>query len=502
MLRKTLIRLFCLFSVASFAQSVPVMGPIVGQAAVCSAPASAQSLTASASNSPLAYGWSVTPSAGVLITGQGSAVVSISFPATSSVYVVNCVAANASGAAAAPAAFTVTVFETPQVTFSGAGAFFCQGSSTNIQASPTTISASSTISYSWMPATGLSATNVASPFANPGATTTYTINYSIGTCTNTALFTASVVPLPVVNAAFVNPSVCKGQQAQLLISGSAGAYYLNSVPTGLNTTINTSSMNQGVYPYTITGVDANGCADSTTASLTVNPIPNIGLFVTQPTVCAGNTNTLLIIGNALSYSLNGVATGTNVVVSTATPTLSVTGTNAAGCTNTATTFFGVVAAPQVTASLSANIICPSQSATLSIGGTATSYSLNGSATATQAVFVGSLTPTGVNNYVVSGLNASGCSALAPVLTLTVSLCNGLQQWQAGSAIRVYPNPATDGHVTIESVHGGEATLTDALGREVIRISLTPGINQTKLELCHGVYFLTHAGTRTKLIVRE
>jgi PKD repeat protein len=53
----------------------------------------------------------------------------------------------------------------------------------------TIATASATLSYSWSPSAGLSATNVASPIANPSATTNYTVYVSNGICTMNAPLT-------------------------------------------------------------------------------------------------------------------------------------------------------------------------------------------------------------------------------------------------------------------------------------------------------------------------
>lgn len=52
-----------------------------------------------------------------------------------------------------------------------------------------------TESYSWSPATGLSATNVANPIANPKSTTTYTVTRTTHNCTSTDDITVYIEPL-------------------------------------------------------------------------------------------------------------------------------------------------------------------------------------------------------------------------------------------------------------------------------------------------------------------
>lgn len=61
----------------------------------------------------------------------------------------------------------------------------CKGSSVNLNAS-------GGITYRWLPTTGLSATNISDPIANPTKTTTYTVYASNGLCESTAQITVQV----------------------------------------------------------------------------------------------------------------------------------------------------------------------------------------------------------------------------------------------------------------------------------------------------------------------
>ena len=81
-------------------------------------------------------------------------------------------------------------FATSCATVANAGSdvAICKGAST-------TLAGSGGGTYSWSPAYGLSATNIANPVANPGVTTTYTLTVT-GGCTNTDKVTVTVNPLP------------------------------------------------------------------------------------------------------------------------------------------------------------------------------------------------------------------------------------------------------------------------------------------------------------------
>lgn len=213
----SLLLFFCIIlSELAHAQLPPLMNAIQGPNLVCSQPASPKSFTASASNSPSTYNWTYAGLPGVVFSNPSSAVTSISFPYPyiNASFTLFCSASNIAGTSNT-ASFVVTIKETPSVTFSGAN-IFCQGSSTNLSASPTILSSSSTLTYSWSPSTGLNSTISYSVIANPPTSTTYTVLLTLGTCTNTAqvtVFAISCVGIPTLDPlnandlkAFPNPN--------------------------------------------------------------------------------------------------------------------------------------------------------------------------------------------------------------------------------------------------------------------------------------------------------
>lgn len=192
MVKKYFYSIFLSTLILNCIAQIPVMNQITGPMNVCSSPATPVSFTASASNSPTSYQWSVSsPSAGVNIANPTSSTTSISFPYSNATYTIYCSATNNFGTSSTTS-FVVNIFETPTVTFSGSGGF-CQGSSTSLQASSTILAASPTISYSWSPPAGLNVTNLPNVIANNTVTTTYTVVATKGFCSNSAVITVSVL---------------------------------------------------------------------------------------------------------------------------------------------------------------------------------------------------------------------------------------------------------------------------------------------------------------------
>jgi hypothetical protein len=99
--------------------------------------------------------------------------------------------------------------------------------------SPVDLTASGADSYSWSPATGLSATSGETVSANPAATTTYTVTgLGANGCNNTASATIGVGNAPTAPVASATPSsICAGGNSQLNASASTPPYVVDA-PSG------------------------------------------------------------------------------------------------------------------------------------------------------------------------------------------------------------------------------------------------------------------------------
>ncbi|MEW6467881.1 MAG: gliding motility-associated C-terminal domain-containing protein [Bacteroidota bacterium] len=315
------------------------------------------------------------------------------------------------------ATVTVTVNPPPSISMSPASASICSGNSTVLTASGGT-------SYSWAPASGLSCISCSSPTANPTVTTTYTVTGTAASgCTNTATVTVTVNPLPTVTVVPASPAICTGSSVTL--TGNGASSYSWSPATGLNCTLCTSPTANPTTTttYTVVGTDGNGCTNSATVTLTVNPLPVITVIPSSATICSGSS-TVLTANGGVSYSW-APATGlscTTCVNPTASPlfttTYTVTGTAASGCTSTATVTVTVNPSPTVSVVPASGAICAGGSVNLTANG-ANSYSwapASGlSCTTCQAP---TANPTVTTSYTVIGTAGNGCTNAA---TVTVSV---------------------------------------------------------------------------------
>ncbi len=165
-------------------------------------------------------------------------------------------------------------------------------------------------------------------------------------------------------------------------------------------------------------------------TVTINALPTISIAVAETsgttandgTICVGGSATLTASG-ATSYVWSTAATTADITVSpTVTTPYTVTGTDANGCQNTASTTITVNALPTPSITVAetsgaANndgTICNGASATLTAaGGTSYSWS-NGATTASITV-----SPSSTTSYTVTVTDANGCSASTNT-TITVT----------------------------------------------------------------------------------
>lgn len=169
---------------------------------------------------------------------------------------------------------------------------------------------------------------------NPTTTTNYTVIGSVGTCTNSAVSTVTVIGQALVVTG--NNSICNGQSS--ILSATGGSLYTWSTGTTTPTIIVTPSVTSS---YTVTSVAAS-CTNSSVYTVSVTPIPVVN--VSGTTICPGQNGTLTATG-ATSYSWSTGATGNSIninpIVNT---TYTVIGTVAPSCTNMAVCTASIITA--------------------------------------------------------------------------------------------------------------------------------------------------------------
>jgi len=153
------------------------------------------------------------------------------------------------------------------VSFPAATVNVCEGASVQLNATP------GLLSYNWMPANGLSVTDVADPVATPAANTTYTVMATTDDgCQGSTTITLNVVPLPFITKS-ADASICAGGNAQLSAASSAANTTFSWAPaTGLNNPAiaNPIAAPQVTTTYTLTAT-SNGCTVQENVMVSVRP---------------------------------------------------------------------------------------------------------------------------------------------------------------------------------------------------------------------------------------
>ncbi len=300
-------------------------------------------------------------------------------------------------------------------------------------------------SYTWSPATGLSATTGATVIAAPSTTTTYTVT----NCASTAFVTVTVNPLPDVT---VSPSttICPPNSAKLVASGANTYSWSPSIGLSQTTGATVSARPLATTTYTVTGTDAAGCVNTATVTVNVGTTPRITVSPRFYTVCEG-TGVNLTAGGGVSYSWSPVSevspsTGATITATpTATTTFTVTGTGSDGCTGTATAIVSVD--PSLSVSVTSTNACGSgtgSASALVTGGTppyiylwsngATKSSISGLASGIYTVNVTDNICTASATFTVSS------EGLPPLPASNYTTCAGICIQIGTATLPPNPNP--------------------------------------------------------------
>lgn len=258
-----------------------------------------------------------------------------------------------------------------------------------------TLSGSGAVSYTW----SNSVTNNV-PFI-PSLSNTFTV---VGTdangCKDSDQIQVTVNVLPPVNAGN-NVAICIGDSIQLNGSGAVSYVWDNGV---IN---NTAFYPTSTLTYHVIGTNANGCSNSDSVIVTVNPLPTV--FAGNDTLLCDQSTYTLSGSGATTYTWdNGVTNGVPFTV-TANTTYTVQGIDGNGCQNSDQVTLTTKPLPTVDAG-SDKAVCYGDSLFFTATGTGVSYSwsnglINGD------YFI----PTSNMTLTVTATGANGCTQTDQVL---------------------------------------------------------------------------------------
>jgi gliding motility-associated-like protein len=365
--------------IVNFLPTVTINGP----STVCQG--SSITLTAFSASAGATYDWGIT--LGATLTDS---------PAAPTAYNVTVTDGNGcTNTATKP--ITITPLPTANIT---GNTSFCVGTG------GVTLTATGGTTYAWS-----NGTNGASNTVNPNTVTTYTVTATQNNCTSVS----STIVTP--NSFTLNPmtsaTICQGLSATIGDPAIAGVTY--SWANGLGTNAQFSVTPASTTTYTVTATDANGCTDSETVMVTVNPLPVVPVIPNQA-ICLNASATLTASGGGTYAWDNTANTGTIIVTPTApSTTYTVTVTNAATCSTTRNVTVTVNPLPMVNIA-GGTTVCAGTTVNLTASGAAT-YIWNGSVAG--AAFTS--TPAANTTYTVVGTDFNGCKGSSSVAIVVNSL---------------------------------------------------------------------------------
>jgi len=307
----------------------------------------------------------------------------------------------------------------------------CSGDSVQLGGNPTSVTGTT---FNWFPAGSLNNPTSANPIAFPTVTTTYYVTATNDTCSTTDSITITVHPISNISAGN-DLSMCFGDTVQL--SASGGASYVWSPGNSLSdsTIFNPLAFPTTTTSYTVNALDTNGCNNSDTVLVTVNPLPTINAG-NDVSICDGDTAQLQVTG-ASSYlwtpsaGLSDTTIANPLAFPTVTTSYVVTGTDTNSCSNTDTVVVNVNALPTITA-FSDTAVCSGVSVQLNATG-GSAYTWVPAATLNNANIPNPIaSPITTTTYQVTGVDTNGCSNVDSV-TITI---NALPTVNAGTDVAI------------------------------------------------------------------
>jgi hypothetical protein len=422
---------------------------VSGSTTVCSGKTT--TLTASGANS---YTWNSSVVANPLVVA----------PAAITIYTLNGKTVNGcSGTLTIPvnvlANPTVSILNPTLICFGDSATFIASGANNYTWSSP----ASTTNPLVFLPQTNI----------------TLTVTGSDGNgCEDVAVTSLSVASLPQVSASINSPSICLGETVTINALGATNysitGGVLNNVPfIPLTSTI-----------YTITGIDLNNCATTTTLGLTAFSNPLVTAGSSSTFICAGASLTLMG-GGATTYTWSGGVQNNSPFFPLVSKVYTVTGTDLNGCKGKDSIGITVHSLPQLTISATQSISCLNEPVTLSVQGNASSYFWSTGSNSQTLLITPAL---GSSTYSVIGTGTAGCTKTMS-LTLLTDACTGLSENGAHLGISIFPNP-TSGTFYIRSDEPLNMVITNISGQIILNKDLMAGTNELSFgDSSPGIYFV-------------
>jgi hypothetical protein len=303
----------------------------------------------------------------------------------------------------------ITVNPKPTLATGASATTICNGESVTLSA------ISNAVSYAW--SNGVTTPSFTTIPINTGSIP-LTISHSVivtgaNGCTNNGFISFDIHPSPAISLTANPNTICAGGSSILTANGTNTYVWSNGLGTGATKTVSPLI----ATTYSVMGIDTNGCVDTASTTITINPSPTVSITASQNPVCAGSLSTLTAVG-AANYIWNTGSIGSQSIVSpSTTTTYSVVGTNTNGCTNTASITVTVKPPLQLTFNSAGMVTCPGgNNGFANVSVTGGNYPYNYLWNPTPGNGQGNNAVNGLHAgiYVVSVTDANGCVGMNSV----------------------------------------------------------------------------------------
>ncbi len=290
----------------------------------------------------------------------------------------------------------------------------------NVNASPsaicpggsTTLTASGGVSYTWSPATGLSATTGASVVATLNTSITYTITATDGSGCNAATTLPVTVNTPPTVTLSNFTDVCVSSSSVVLSGGSpAGGTYSGSFVNAGN--FDPSAAGTGLHSIYYSYTDGNGCSNADTATINVRALPVVTVN-TQSALCLNAAPAALSGGSPAGGTYSGTGVSNNMfdpsVAGAGTHIITYNYADAFGCSGSDTATILVNGLPTVTIG-SFNSLCIDAASFVLTGGTPAGGIYTGTGVVSGS-FYPNVAGAGTHTITYTYSDANGCAGSA------------------------------------------------------------------------------------------
>lgn len=339
---------------------------------------------------------------------------------------------------------TVVAQPLPAPSIAGPGSV-CAGTSATLTASP------GFSAYLWDNSTANASISI-----NTAGTYTVTVTDANG-CTGTANATLTVNPNP-STAISQEPYAC---DAQITLTADTGfSTYTWGGPNGFSNN-NPQVLVASSGSYTVTVTDGNGCTATAVQSVTVPTLTQVAVSGTTQ-VCLSGTFNMTASPGFTGYAWSNGLPQPNLTV-TAPGTYTVTATDALGCSSTASATLSNFPTPMPSVA-GPLVVCPGNSATMSIVGNFSSFLWNSGETSASITvlppYSGLVTVTDFNGCTtIASVNVGVSNQLSPNIVALPYTCNGQITLDAGAGFPSYNWSNAAGTSSITVTQSGTYTVT-------------------------------------------